>query len=334
MGMILTALSLTVSSFGQQTKTCKDGKSNSGNVSRTKNKDTNFTFARTSFAPEGDSDYEKALAVSQDVVVSFCVIGASVRVSGWSRNELRTFIRGKVGFDYDVRGVDEPSGKPVWVNLKAKRFGTDTCLRGKSVQIDAPLGSTLKFKGKSGSTSVRVDSVASANVEIDGGDIALSNIRKAVYAKTNVGAISVRNSTGTVDLETTAGNIVAYDTKPLRIGDEFKAKTVSGTVTLRSIHQKDVYARSISGALNFRGALLKYGRYDFQTTSGLISLFLPVTSGFTLKANYGGDFVSGFRFENVSKKGSQSVISFTGVVGEGKNTTVFDDVFSRANQHR
>ena len=329
------ALLILISSFtavsAQQCRTCKD-KAKAKEKARKSSKATagqgSFSFKYNSSNQRGLGDFERAMKVNKNVVMSFCVIGAPVRVNGWRRSEIRAFVRGARTMDFKVRGISEEDKKPVWVEIKAENTPFGNCLRGKSIEIDAPIGSTLTISGRSGNTSVRVNAVDSVAVNLNSGDISLSNISRSIVAKTNVGAITVRNSKGNINLSTTAGNIIAYDTKPARIGDPFKASSVSGMVMLNSVSQKEVRATSISGRLHYRGELFRFGNYEFRTTSGLISLVLPPTSSFQLKANYGGSFVSQFDLKNLTKRSSRDAVSLRARVGEGKDCSVSTNSYS------
>jgi DUF4097 and DUF4098 domain-containing protein YvlB len=149
------------------------------------------------------------------------------------------------------------------------------------------------------------------------GDIDINNIKQSTEVHTHQGSITVRNSGGQMTATTTTGNIIAYNTESNEIGDYFKAKTRSGSVTLQSVGQKEVEATSVSGTLNFVGAIKDYGQYGFSTTNGLINMILPADSSFRLTATYGGAFRSDLALSDINKSRTSSIVYLTGRVGRG-----------------
>lgn len=209
----------------------------------------------------------------------------------------------------------------MWVEIlgyepDTPRGETDKCLTGDMIELDVPEGANVTIKGLSSETSV--ERVKTASVEIVGGDIYLDSISERIEASTQQGGVTVNNSTGKIALSTTTGNIVAYNTEPVEIGDFFKAKTRSGSLTLQSIGQKDVAASTITGSINFLSEIKNYGKYDFTTTEGLINVVVPDASSFWLTAAYGGRFISEFPIKIITEDKSDSTFRLTGRVGKGE----------------
>jgi len=264
---------------------------------------------------------EKAIRVRPNVYVSVCVRRGAVKVNGWDREEVRAFNKGgkELGFKVIERGGKEQL--PVWVEIlgyepDTLRGETDKCLTGEMIELDVPEGANVSIKGLSSETSI--ERVKTASIEIVGGDIYLDSITERIEASTQQGGVTVNNSTGKIALSTTTGNIVAYNTEPVEIGDFFKAKTRSGSLTLQSIGQKDVAASTISGSLNFLSEIKNYGKYDFTTTNGLINVVIPESSSFWLTAAYGGRFISELPIKIITEDKSDSAFRLTGRVGKGE----------------
>ncbi|NNE65642.1 MAG: DUF4097 family beta strand repeat protein, partial [Pyrinomonadaceae bacterium] len=283
---------------------------------------TNGIFARF-----GVGDTEKAIAVSPKVFVSFCVSSAPVKINGWKRKEVRAFVKGREDLKFRVRERNRSDKKPAWVELlgvekEGRTRVIDSCISGRSVELDVPYGASVSILGKSGQTSVEIDSIKKAKVDIYAGDISVSNISYGLQAFTKEGGVSVRNSSGSMNMQTVSGNIVAFETDINEIGDSFKAKTRSGSITMQSIGQKDVEASSISGSINYVGTTKDYGNYSFTTTNGLITLALPSAASFKLKAAYGGSFISEFPLEDIEKEAGGSTVYLTGMLGSNNGATV------------
>ncbi|MEZ5308455.1 MAG: DUF4097 family beta strand repeat-containing protein [Pyrinomonadaceae bacterium] len=265
--------------------------------------------------------------------LGFCVSGTPVTVNGWDRKEIRAFVVGRNDFSFRTRDVAADGKTPTLIELVPKG-GTEgrinNCLKAESIEIDVPHGASVKVIGKSGSSSVVVDSIESTKVDIVSGDIAVSNVAKGVEAATDVGAIAVRSSGGKMILNTTAGNIVVAKSNPAGVGDALRAKTHSGSVTLQELGYKDVEAHSISGSLSFFGRTYAYGNYNFTTVSGILSLSLNPDFGFRLKAAFGGSFNSELALSDVDKSVAKSTIYLSGVCGSDNSATITISSFSGA----
>lgn len=273
------------------------------------------------FAPDSDGSLqEKAIAVSPKVFVSVCVRRGAVRVNGWSRNEVRVFHKG--GEELGIRVLEKDAKEvPAWVEVlgydpESRPKETDKCLSGDMIEMDVPENASVTIKGLSSETSV--ERVKSAAVEIVGGDIYLSGISERVEASTQQGGVTVNNSLGRMNVSTTTGNIVAYNTQAVEPGDFFRAKTRSGAITLQSIGQREVAASTISGSINYVGEIRNFGRYDFTTTNGILNLLLPDSSTFWLTAAYGGDFDSDFPVTTINENVTEGAYYIKGRVGTGE----------------
>jgi translation initiation factor IF-1 len=266
-------------------------------------------------------DFEKSIAVYEKVIISFCVANASVKVNGWNRSEVRAFVKGREEISFNVRKKNPKNGKPYYVELLgSEEF--NNCISGDSVELDIPHNAEVRLKSRSGETSAVVDSVRKANVRINSGDIVISNVKDGVEAATNVGGISTRNCGGKIKLSTTAGNIVAFQTSGSENGDQFTANTHSGSITLQSIEQQEVEISSISGYINYFGTMQEYGKYLLKTTSGIVTLAIPGSSTFKLKAAYGGSFSSEIPLANIEKNATSSIAYLSGIIGKPTGTTV------------
>lgn len=262
---------------------------------------------------------EKAIAASPKVFVSVCVRRGAVRVNGWDRNEVRVFHRG--GDELGIKVLERDSKDvPAWVEVlgfdpRTRPNETDKCVSGEMIELDVPEGAAVTIKGLSSETSV--ESVRSASIEIVGGDIYLGGISEQIEASTQQGGVTVNDSKGRMSVTTTTGNIVAYNTEPVEPGDFFRAKTRSGAITLQSIGQKEIFASTITGSINYLGEIKNYGRYEFTTTNGLLNLVLPDSAAFWLSAAYGGEFVSDFPLKITTENETESAFYVKGRVGAG-----------------
>jgi hypothetical protein len=120
-----------------------------------------------------------------------------------------------------------------------------------------------------------------------------------------------------MNLNNTAGNIIALDLAPSEIGDTFKAKTNSGRITLKAIEHRLIETSSISGSTVYDGELLSGGQYTFSTQNGSIILAVLPDSACKINAWFGfGAFSSEIPLQNTLKKEQ----SLSAQIGSGEAT--------------
>lgn len=274
-------------------------------------------FAVTS---KGDSD-EKSIKVNEKSIVSFCVSRGKIKVNGWNRNEVRAFVDGSKQIGIEVIEKSRDEKEPVWIKVigydPEKNGGVrrNECISGKVIELDVPFGATIDAQGGVGETTI--DSVAKVKLKRVGGDVIFSNIKYGIYAKTFEGNIIVNKSSGSMDLETTTGNIVAVRAVPKEWGDTFKAKTSSGAVVLQEVEYRQGEVFSTSGSVKFMGKILANGQFEFTTNGGSITLQIPKDSNADLSATYGGNFISKIPLKNVKKGGDSNIRSLSAIIGKG-----------------
>jgi len=265
---------------------------------------------------------EKSIAVDANVNISLCVEAGNLKINGWQRDEIRAFVLhgSQVGFKVLQKG--RQSGKPVWVMTvgfdpsKNTEAEADECLSGEEIQIDVPRNATVNVKSRESETTM--DSIRKVRVENVGGDIILRNIAQGIEAKTYEGDVMVEKSGGAMALLSTTGNIVAFDASPSEIGDIFRAKTSSGSITLKQIAHRQTEVGSNSGSISFTGEFAIGGQYNFGTSNGSITLLIPPNSSSKITASYGfGEFSSDIPLEKLVKSAQQKAQNLTGQIGKG-----------------
>jgi Putative adhesin len=274
---------------------------------------------------ESEFPAEKAINVEPKVNISLCISEGKVTVNGWDRNEIRALVTNgsEVGFK-----VLQKKEKPVWVEvlgydpLKVKNINVDDCLSGQSIELNVPTGATVNLKSRESETSIT--DVAKVRVENVGGDIDLRNIANGIEAKTYEGDVTVENSSGAMSLNSTTGNILAFEVSSDEIGDIFKAKTANGAITLQNIGHTQVEANSSSGSVRFIGGMIAGGRYSIGTQNGTITFLIPTASSCKINATYNyGVFNSEIPMKNIQKSPAGSVQKLTATLGSGEaNLTI------------
>jgi DUF4097 and DUF4098 domain-containing protein YvlB len=184
----------------------------------------------------------------------------------------------------DVRTVYQRGGFP------------DRFFRDNNVSVDytvvVPDGASVDLKSISG--EVKVTGVkGGVRVESISGAVTATGTPRVELAKTVSGAIELSGVTfdGDLTASSISGSIRANGLK----ARSFDVSTVSGEVQLRDATVERLNARSISGAIEYSGAIAKNGRYEVNAHSGGIRLTLAGSTGFELDAtSFSGGIRSDF----------------------------------------
>jgi len=288
----------------------------------------------TRAVPLGWTSSEKSLAVYSKVYINLCVLRGKVKINGWKRSELRAFVdRGTpIGFVVRER-TKSKNKKPALVSVlgfdskseSGRPVRISKCLSGKTIELDVPYNATISIESELGETTV--DSVRAVRVKHLRGNIYLNNVRSRVDARTYGGNITIKNSWGRIYASTTTGYIVGYKTKTNEVGDYFKAKTTSGSITLQSVGQREVQTNSSSGPIKYVGRMKSGGRYRFTSTRGVISLAIPSNTSCQIEAFYGKGFSSEIPIRDL-RKGTAGIATYlTGRMGKGSCQLIFNSLY-------
>jgi len=272
---------------------------------------------------------ERSIKVDPKVTLKLCVSQGTVTVNGWSRNEVRVFV--KDGSKYNFKVVEKSrEGNPVWISLVGIRqlpggaTAPSDCIAGDEIELDVPETTDLTFKG--GETTTSIERIRRVALMTAGGGVTVRNVSQGVSATTYDGDVIVTDSEGQMVLETTSGNIVASGVAPSEAGNAFKAKTNSGAISLQKMEFRVADVNSISGSVLFTGDLLSGGSFSFSTTNGALRLAIPGTTSCRVFVTYAyGNFKSELPLqiitENVSPGSVKRVVGTLGSV-EGNDCTL------------
>jgi hypothetical protein len=264
---------------------------------------------------------EKYIATESKVIVNLCVQEGNVHINGWNRDEIRAYVEKGSQVGFKIVQDNPKNKKPVWVTVlgfdpqKNKEIKPEECLSGSEIELDVPRGAVINLE--SGESNIQVESVAKVSVKTLSGAVYLNEIAGGVDATTYEGDLTVEKSGGKMNLNNTAGNIIALDLAPSEIGDTFKAKTNSGRITLKAIEHRLIETSSISGSTVYDGELLSGGQYTFSTQNGSIILAVLPDSACKINAWFGfGAFSSEIPLQNTLKKEQ----SLSAQIGSGEAT--------------
>jgi DUF4097 and DUF4098 domain-containing protein YvlB len=158
--------------------------------------------------------------------------------------------------------------------------------RGDHVAVDytvtMPAGAALEMHSISG--AVKVTGVrGSIRAESISGDVTATDAPKIEAAKSVSGNVTISGVSTDGDLAagSISGSISAHGVK----AHGLDLNTISGSVKVTDVTCERVAAKSISGGVEYDGAITRGGSYDFNVHSGTVRLVLANPAGFVLNAN-------------------------------------------------
>lgn len=216
-----------------------------------------------------------------DTIVPFSANGSvelslssgSIKVTTWDRNQVRVSATttGNYRLQFDAssshldlsenRGSREGRGGTATYDVTVPS-GTRATLTSVSAPIDvAGVKGGLDITVVSGTVDVR-DAGSSVAVEGVSGNVTARNIAGDLRVKSVSSNVSVSNVTGTLS-----------------------AETVSGDIDVSGVRGTRVRVTSVSGSLDYTGAINPAGRYDFETHSGNAELKLASNASAAIRVD-------------------------------------------------
>ncbi|MBA2378766.1 MAG: DUF4097 family beta strand repeat protein [Blastocatellia bacterium] len=166
-----------------------------------------------------------------------------------------------------------------------------------------------------------MENIKKIAIKIVDGNIALNNIPGGITASTLQGNLLVESSSGGIALDSTAGNIIAVDVVPGQIGEIFRAKSNSGSISLKNVTHRQIEANSITGSVVFDGNFSSGGIYTFRTSNGSIRMNIPKDASCKIVAAYGfGSFRSELPLNFIYHNQTDRARNFAATIGSGAAT--------------
>jgi DUF4097 and DUF4098 domain-containing protein YvlB len=181
--------------------------------------------------------------------------------------------------------VDDRAGR-VDVRTEYEQNRTDRNRRADHVSVDytvtLPASASVDLHSISG--SVKVTGVhGSLRAETISGTITVSDAPKLEAAKSVSGNVSLTGiaSDGDLSASSVSGNVTAKGVKArgLDLG------IISGDINVSDVTCERLGVKSVSGSVEYAGAIVKGGRYEINAHSGTVRLLLANPAGFELNAN-------------------------------------------------
>jgi Putative adhesin len=238
-------------------------------------------------AKERGQQVERSIKSDANVSLSVCVISGAIQVRGWDKNEVRARSNDAAELEFRRKdGTTEPSPATkleLFIADKAQGPGrANSCQSFSDINVSVPRGATVQLQTRDGDITV-VD-VATAYANTQNGDVTIERASKAVEAGTIGGGISLKDSSGRINIHSAGGNIEAINIRPVETIDTFDASSLGGDITLERVTHAQLDAHTLNGGVCMTGALAHGGRYSFRTISGDVTLTMPADASFQLIA--------------------------------------------------
>lgn len=248
---------------------------------------------------------ERSMAVSPELTVTLCVASGTLKVRGWEKNELR--VRSADARQIELRRLDkakDPS-TPAWridvmvLDASAKINARRDCQALADVEMEVPTGATVQVQTRDG--DITITGVSAAYAGSQNGNISIERVTKIIEAGSVGGSISLRDSSGRVNLSSAGGIVVVANVKPSNGEDTIEVGTVSGDIQLDRVSNPKVMAKTVNGNVTMTGPLARSGHYSFTNMAGDVILGLPHDASFQLNAKVSEkrDIVSDFALKYI-----------------------------------
>ena len=244
---------------------------------------------------------ERSIPVSPQLTVTLCVASGTLRVRGWEKNELRVTSADAGHIEFRrLDKVKDPT-TPAWrvdvmVSDSAPKPNAKImdCQALADVDMQVPAGATVQVQTRDG--DITIAGVSAAYAGSQNGNITIERVTKIIEAGSVGGSISLKDSSGRVNLSSAGGIVEVANVKPAAEEDTFEVGTVSGDIQLDRVSNPKVMAKTVNGTVTMTGPLARSGNYSFTNMTGDVVLALPHDSSFQLNAKVSErrDIVSDF----------------------------------------
>jgi DUF4097 and DUF4098 domain-containing protein YvlB len=207
---------------------------------------------------------DQTKAASATGVVTVSTISGSIRVSGWSNDQVH--VAGTLG-----RGIEKLEFEVSGRNTTVKVVYPDNCRKceGADLEIEVPAGSEVRVHTVS--APIDVDGVTGElDLEAVSGDVTVAGRPSEVHAEAVSGDVTLAAGAAPVIAKSVSGDVTVSEA-----GDSLRASTVSGDLDVHVARLDRCELSSVSGTVMVNAELAPSGRLEASTVSGGIDLRLP-----------------------------------------------------------
>ena len=230
---------------------------------------------------------ERSFPVDPQAIVTLCVASGTLNVHGWEKSEIRVRSSDAVLIDFRRIERTKDTSKPATrVDVMLMEKGAPNvkrdCQALANVEMEVPTGAIVQVQTRDG--DIFIAGVAGAYAGSQNGDIAIERVAKLVEAGSVGGSISLKDSSGRINLNSAGGGVEVFNVRADSEDDTFEVGTVSGDIQLVRVSSPRVLAKTVSGTMMMSGPLAKSGNYGFTSMTGDMVFAMPSDASFQLNA--------------------------------------------------
>lgn len=263
-----------------------------------------------------DVQFSRTFDVGPSGSLDISNVSGDIEIQGGSGTEIRIVA--------EKHGHGDPSLVSIEVSQTGDRVRVETKYsKGKKkhghVSVDfivtVPSGTSVSAQSMSG--DVDVENVGGElEAESVSGDVTVTKAENLLVATSVSGDVTVEGAASREDPEigSVSGNVQVTGLK----AREVEVSSVSGDVILTHIECERAAMESVSGDIRYSGTFAKAGRYEFESHSGDIHIYIANDVGFELAAEtFSGDIESEFPLTPLTMSDTSSSREVHGVYGDG-----------------
>ena len=240
--------------------------------------------------PDQTERFSRKVKIGRDGRFSLSNIAGDILVTGGTGDEVSIEAVKRTRGDRSELArvqitVDDRAGR-VDVRTEHEQNRRDRNRQSDHVSVDytvvVPASASVDLHSISG--AVKVTGVhGSLRAEAISGNVTITDAPRLEAAKTVSGNVSLTGiaSDGDLSASSISGNVTAKGVKArgLDLG------IISGDIHVSEVTCDRLGVKSVSGSVEYAGAIVKGGRYEINTHSGTVRLLLANPAGFDLNAN-------------------------------------------------
>jgi DUF4097 and DUF4098 domain-containing protein YvlB len=209
------------------------------------------------------SKIDTTVTVSRGATIDLSILSGDIKVTSWDKPQVRISAYSEEG---DLR-FEATSSRVSLTQEDEDSDGGDT-----KYEITVPKDARVIAGSVSGDVNVR------GVAQLEGNSVSGSVTAVDVAGRTTIqsvsGDVQGTNVGGPVNAQDVSGDVTLSG-----VTGDLNVQTVSGELKLLDVKSSYVKTSTVSGDLQFQGALDPKGRYEFHSHSGSFTLVLPRGSG-------------------------------------------------------
>ncbi|MFI5239675.1 MAG: DUF4097 family beta strand repeat-containing protein [Gemmatimonadales bacterium] len=263
---------------------------------------------------DGVARIDTVVAFSPNGQIELSLVSGRMKLSTWNRDQVRVVATtsGPPSLQFDASSSH--------VSLEQVRNGYNnerSNVGSATYDVTVPVGARATLSAVSGDIDA---SGVRGRVEVSNvsGTVNVRDVGSALTVEGVSGDVTISNVGGEAHVENVSGRVSLT-----RVAGSASVETVSGGITLNGVRGDDIHATTVSGDIDFAGALTGSARYSFETHSGRTNLRVASNANGTISVetfngSVSNDYPGAVRRRNSDPDDDTSSYSYVIGRGEGR----------------